>query len=182
MEDSTSPPHIDTVRYFPIRHEVIDYDDGGVKLFCWIGHTAQYCIVFWCARNPLRRNSRSKACVQDYSSRAQEYFAHFLTRWCRKLLSFVSKRKKQCLNTFEHPYMMVLASARIFKKRFTLQRRLAWSLSKNDTHNRREATLFFFYLAHWYALLLGFEWPCFRLLHRRFASSYCVDDIESCIY
>jgi hypothetical protein len=32
---------------------------------------------------------------------------------------------------------------RTSNKRFTIQRRLAWSLSKNDTHNRREANLFF---------------------------------------
>jgi len=31
---------------------------------------------------------------------------------------------------------------RSLNKRLTIQRRLAWSLSKNDTHNRREANLF----------------------------------------
>ena len=34
-------------------------------------------------------------------------------------------------------------SARALNKRFTIQRRLAWSLCKDDTQNRREANLFF---------------------------------------
>lgn len=37
----------------------------------------------------------------------------------------------------------VLASARTSNKRFKIQRRLAWSLCKDDTQNRREAILFF---------------------------------------
>ena len=39
---------------------------------------------------------------------------------------------------------------RALNKRLNIQRRLAWSLSKNDTHNRREANFFFqlpFYVA-----------------------------------
>ena len=40
-------------------------------------------------------------------------------------------------------FFFVLVSARTLYKRLTIQRRLAWSLDKNDTHNRREANLFF---------------------------------------
>lgn len=37
------------------------------------------------------------------------------------------------------PYLRVVAS----NKRYNIQRRLAWSLCKDDTHNRREAKTFF---------------------------------------
>jgi hypothetical protein len=36
----------------------------------------------------------------------------------------------------------VRPSGRTLNKRLYIQRRLAWSLNKNDTHNRREANLF----------------------------------------
>jgi len=39
--------------------------------------------------------------------------------------------------------LVARVSARALNKRFTIQRRLAWSLCKDDTQNRREANLFF---------------------------------------
>jgi hypothetical protein len=38
--------------------------------------------------------------------------------------------------------IVVRPSGRTLNKRLYIQRRLAWSLNKNDTHNRREANLF----------------------------------------
>jgi len=41
---------------------------------------------------------------------------------------------------------MVQASAWTLHKQLKIQRRLAWSLSKNDTHNRSEKAPFFYFL------------------------------------
>lgn len=54
--------------------------------------------------------------------------------------SFKIKTSLYILNSHQ---LSAQSSDRASNKRFTLQRRLAWSLSKNDTQNRREANLFF---------------------------------------
>ena len=64
-------------------------------------------------------------------------------------------------------------------KRLNIQRRLAWSLCKDDTHNRREATPFlpflatpnnFYVCSNYYLLLLTREK---RKLHLRFPGTTC---------
>ena len=48
---------------------------------------------------------------------------------------------------------MARSSDRASNKRLNIQRRLAWSLSKNDTHNRREANLFWHFHPWTYRIL-----------------------------
>ena len=57
-------------------------------------------------------------------------------------LSVVRVETKNSLYIFNVTAVLSSLRTETLIKRLNIQRRLAWSLSKNDTHNRREAFLF----------------------------------------
>ena len=63
---------------------------------------------------------------------------------CRNVPS-VYERTMRVYIQLVFPISSARSSDRALNKRLNIQRRLAWSLCKDDTHNRREANPFFFF-------------------------------------